>query len=60
MVKLADGSRKKELIFSASAKLGEETKDVWIILTESEDALIGTNMFSKLEISFDDNKVVIA
>jgi len=58
-VELADGAIKRELIFSGSSKFGEETKDVEITLTESKDALIGTNMFSKLEIDFDENKVAI-
>jgi len=58
-VELVDGSIKQELIFSGSTKLGEKTKNVEITLTESKDALLGTNMFSKLEIDFDGNKVVI-
>jgi len=58
-VEFADGSRKQELVFIGTVKLGNETKEAWITLTNSEDALIGTNMFSKLEIDFSDNKVII-
>ena len=58
-VELADGAIKRELIFSGSTKFDEETRDVEITLTESKDALLGTGVFSKLEIDFTDNKVVI-
>jgi len=45
------------LIFTGLTKFGEETKDVDIILTESGDALIGTQMFSYLEIDFEGKRV---
>ncbi len=54
-VELADGAIKRELVFSGSIKFGEETKDVEITLTNSEDALLGTGMFSRLEIDWTDN-----
>lgn len=54
---LADGAVNKELIFTGLTKFGEETKDVDIILTESGDALIGTQMFSYLEIDFEGKRV---
>lgn len=58
-VELADGTRKRELVFSGLVRFGAETREINIVLTESEDALIGTNMFSKLEIDFIAAKVVI-
>ncbi|MGB7532568.1 MAG: clan AA aspartic protease [Halobacteriota archaeon] len=58
-VELADGTIKKEMVFSGSAKFGEETRDVEITLTESRDALIGTRMFSYLEIDFEGKRVRI-
>lgn len=47
MFELADGTIKRELVFFGSIKFGQETKDVGIVLTESEDALIGTEMLSE-------------
>ncbi len=45
-VELADGTRKRELVFTGSVKFGDELKDARIMLTESEDALIGIRMLS--------------
>jgi len=58
-VELADGTIKKEMVFSGLTKFGEETKKARIMLTESQQALIGTRMFSYLELDFANNKVVI-
>ena len=58
-VELADGSIKRELVFSGLTKFGEEAKKARITLTESMDALIGTKMFSHLEIDFDLKRVEI-
>jgi len=58
-VELADGSRKSELLFLGLIAFGEERREVWITLTQSKDALIGTEMFSYLEISFPDKKVIV-
>ena len=58
-IELADGSIKQELVFSGSAKFGEEAKKARITLTESKDALIGTEMFSYLEIDFEGKRVRI-
>ena len=54
---LADGAVKKELIFTGLTKFGEDAKEVDIILTESMDALLGTKMFSYLEIDFEGKRV---
>jgi len=51
-VELADGTIKQELLFAGAVKLGRQRKEVSIVLTESEDALLGTNMFSYLELDF--------
>lgn len=51
-VELADGTVKQELVFAGVARLGRKRKDVNILLTESEDALLGTNVLSYLELDF--------
>ena len=56
-VELADGSIKRELVFSGVTKFGEEAKKARITLTESKDALIGTKMLSYLEIDFEGKTV---
>jgi len=56
-VELANGATKRELVFAGTAKLGKMTKDVRIVLTEAADALLGTNMFSYLEIDFQAKRV---
>jgi len=53
MFELADGTIKREPVFFGSVKFGKETKDVGIILTESEDALIGTGMLSEYVLRID-------
>jgi clan AA aspartic protease len=58
-VELADGSIKRELVFSGLTKFGEEAKKARITLTESMNALIGTKMFSHLGIDFDLKRVRI-
>ncbi len=58
-IELADGSIKQELVFSGVTKFGEEVQKARITLTESTDALMGTQMFSYLEIDFEGNKVRI-
>jgi len=58
-VELADGTRKQELVFTGQVKLGDKTKKVGIMLTESEETLLGTQMFSYLEIDFEGKRVRI-
>lgn len=58
-VELADGTRKRELIFTGQVKLGDKAKEVGIMLTESEETLLGTQMFSHLELDFDEKRVMI-
>lgn len=56
---LADGSLKQELIFSGMTKFGKGEEEVSIILTGSDDALLGTEMFSYLEINYEKETVKI-
>jgi len=56
---LADGSIKQELVFSGKTKFGETEKNAWITLTESDDALLGTGMFSHLELDYENETVKI-
>ncbi len=56
-VEFADGTIKKEMVFSGLTKFGEEVKKAMITLTESRDALIGTKIFSYLEIDFNEKVV---
>ena len=60
-VELANGEKKRELVFTGSTIFGNAKRDVDIILTESKEVLIGTNMLSGhiLEINFTDKSVKI-
>ncbi len=53
-VELADGSQHEELVFTGTTTFDGETCTVEIALTESDDALIGTELLRahKLEIGF--------
>jgi len=51
-VGLADGALKQELLFAGVVQLGRRRKAVNILLTESEDTLLGTNLLSYLELDF--------
>jgi len=51
-VELADGTIKQELLFAGVVQLGRQRKDVNILLTESDDALLGMNLLSYLELDF--------
>ncbi len=56
-VELADGTKKRESVFTGEAKLGDNKREVGIMLTESEEGLLGTQMFSRLEINFNERTV---
>jgi predicted aspartyl protease len=56
-VELADGTIKRELVFAGTAKLGETARAIRIVLTEGPDPLLGTGMFSYLEIDFGARRV---
>lgn len=59
-VEYADGTRKDELVFSGKMVWDEDTKDIEIYLTRSEDLLIGKELFNDgvLEINFIKRAVV--
>ncbi len=45
-VELADGAEKHQLVFAGSVHFFSETREVKIMLTDSEDALIGTRLLN--------------
>jgi clan AA aspartic protease len=45
-IELADGTQRVQLVFAGSVRFFGETREVDIILTDSEDALIGTNLLN--------------
>ncbi len=53
IVELADGTRRKELIFAGSVRFLGETREVKLMLTNSEDALIGTRLVNHYRVSID-------
>jgi clan AA aspartic protease len=53
-VELADGSIRRELIFRGTARIGDlPPKEAEIVLTESEQPLIGAGMFEGLRLEID-------
>ena len=46
LIELADGAKRKQLVFAGSVRFFGETQDVEIMLTDSEDALIGTRLLN--------------
>jgi predicted aspartyl protease len=61
LIELADGTRKRELIFAGEGIFEDETRKVEIILTEGQDTLIGTRLLAHktLEINFSKRTVAI-
>jgi clan AA aspartic protease len=53
IVELADGSQKRELVFGGQVEFQGESRAVSILLTESSDALIGTELLSKCRLTVD-------
>ena len=53
LVELADGTRKKELLFAGSVRFLGKTREVKLMLTNSEDALIGTRLMDDYPASID-------
>ena len=53
LVELADGTRKKELLFAGSVRFFGKTREVKLMLTNSEDALIGTRLMNHYPASID-------
>lgn len=61
-VELADGSQHKELVFRGSAVFLGKRRRVEILLTESEEALLGTGLLAgcRMSVDFDTGKVRLA
>ena len=54
LIELADGTRKRELVFTGKGIFGDQVQTVEIILTEARDTLMGTRLLAEkiLEIDF--------
>ena len=52
-IELADGTQKDELVFAGSVRFLGETREVQIMLTNSEDALLGTRLLDHYPVSID-------
>jgi clan AA aspartic protease len=50
---LADGTRTEELVFAGRAKLAGKTRVVDIILSKSDDVLIGTRLLEDCRLAID-------
>jgi clan AA aspartic protease len=61
-IELADGSRKPELVFKGYAILLGKKRVVEILLTDSEESLVGTGLLAecRLSIDFSTGKVRLA
>lgn len=61
LIELADGMRKRELVFAGEGIFEDEVRKVEIILTEAQDTLIGTRLLADktLEIDFPKRTVEI-
>ena len=53
IIELADGTRRNELVFAGTVRFFDETQAVEIMLTHSEDALIGTRLLDQYRVSID-------
>ena len=60
-VELADGSIKKEFVFEAKVVLNEETVPVDVLLTSSEENLVGTALLQNqtLVVDFKSQKITL-
>ena len=50
-VELADGTQRNQLVFAGSVRFFGETRAVQIMLTDSEDALIGTELLEQYRVA---------
>jgi len=46
LIELADGTQRYELVFTGSVKFFDQIREVQILLTNSEDSLIGTRLLN--------------
>ena len=60
-VELADGTQRKQLVFAGAVRFFGEIIEVQIMLTDSEDALIGTTLLNQypLAITFPGGQVKV-
>ncbi len=60
-VELADGSMKDELVFYGTGSIGDTQREIEIILTDSEEALLGLSWFTEgsLYINFHTGELII-
>ncbi len=61
VVELADGSRRNELLFAARVRLFDSDHEIDLMLTDSEDALIGTRLLNhyRASIEFPGGRVTV-
>ena len=61
LIELADGTQQNELVFAGLVRFLRQTREVQIMLTESEDALIGTSLLNHypLNIEFPGGQVKV-
>lgn len=52
-LELADGTRRRRLLYRCEIDLGDETKVVSAFLTSGKDALIGTTLLSNYRLTID-------
>ncbi len=52
-IELADGTQKLELVFAGSVVFLDRQREVFIYLTDSDDALVGTHLLSNCRLSID-------
>jgi clan AA aspartic protease len=53
LIELADGTQRNELVFAGSVRFFADTREVPIMLTESEDALIGTSLLNHYQLAIE-------
>jgi clan AA aspartic protease len=53
LIELADGSQRNELLFAGSVRFFGETREVQIMLTDSEDALVGTSLLNHYQLAIE-------
>ena len=53
LIELADGTKRDELVFAGSVRFLSETRAVEILLTNSEDALLGTRLLDHHRVSIE-------
>jgi hypothetical protein len=60
-VELADGSTKEELVFRGTGKISDNQREIEILLTDSEEALLGLSWFAEgsLYINFQTGELII-